>query len=685
MTFHLTKNLTIRKKLHIPNMFYLILLTVAVFFFFSSDSLIRELSEKQRMLTSSSNRIRNIAYRTQAYLGKKITYAELERDFAELEDMSGGGLTVSFSKIWEDVGLIHEINGRNTEIENEIKVLTDYSISQSNKYIEQVTEKLADEELRTGVSKLERLVITGANINTSSNYEIRVLFEQLRRDISLKESMLSFLDTLIQNVGQDRERLRGTRFEKMPREAQAANHKLRELSLEYIENAERHQIIRQAVFEKIEKNIAEIDKTGFRSSQVFFDTIRMYFRSIVISLSITAVFAVLISFFLFRSISNSLTNAVSITKHIADGDLTLDMEVKNTDEIGNLLNSIRNMAEKLKHIIAEANNAMDKVVFGSQKTSSGSEELSSTAGILAQGTNEQAAASEQVSSSMEQMVAGISQNAENAFETEKIALGCAENVREGAKAVNDTADAMKQISEKITIIDDIARETNMLALNAAIEAARAGIDGKGFAVVASEVRKLAVESQKAAAKIRHLSVSGVLIAEKASEILSQIVPDIQKTAELVQEISASCNEQNSSAEHINKAIQQLDIIIQQNAQTSEQLSATAEALSSTARDTAVIQLRKLREVIAFFKIRNPEHISEGDDGMILNKIKEMSPENIEKIRSVLEKTFSEIAGGMTKESQTEDEDDLNDFKMSDKFEDYNAETDKSYESGFEKY
>jgi methyl-accepting chemotaxis protein len=195
---------------------------------------------------------------------------------------------------------------------------------------------------------------------------------------------------------------------------------------------------------------------------------------------------------------------------------------------------------------------------------------------------------------MEEMVSNIRQNADNAQQTDKIALKSAGDARESGKAVQETVAAMKDIAGKISIIEEIARQTNLLALNAAIEAARAGEHGKGFAVVASEVRKLAERSQAAAGEISKLSASSVQVAERAGEMLAKLVPDIQKTAELVQEINGASAEQNSGAEQINKAIQQLDQVVQQNAGAAEEMSSTAEELSS--------QAEHLQSAVEFFKI-----------------------------------------------------------------------------------
>jgi methyl-accepting chemotaxis protein len=192
------------------------------------------------------------------------------------------------------------------------------------------------------------------------------------------------------------------------------------------------------------------------------------------------------------------------------------------------------------------------------------------------------------------MNATIRQNADNAMATEKIALKSARDALESGKAVTEAVSAMKDIAQKITIVEEIARQTNLLALNAAIEAARAGEHGKGFAVVAAEVRKLAERSQVAAAEISNLSRTSVEVAEAAGAMLGNLVPDIQKTSELVQEITASSREQATGAEQINASIQQLNQVIQQNAGSAEEMASMAAEMSS--------QAGRLIEAIAFFKV-----------------------------------------------------------------------------------
>ncbi|MBI5493224.1 MAG: MCP four helix bundle domain-containing protein [Deltaproteobacteria bacterium] len=312
-------------------------------------------------------------------------------------------------------------------------------------------------------------------------------------------------------------------------------------------------------------------------------------RNVVIGATILAILIAIASvFILTKLIAKPLADmTANVANRLAEGDLTMEIEVKGKDETGQLLAAMRNMVEKLKVVVTDVRAVSDNVASGSRELSAGAQQIS-------QGATEQAASIEETSSSMDQMTCNIKQNSDNAQQTEKIAHKSASDARESGKAVAETVNAMKDIAGKISIIEEIARQTNLLALNAAIEAARAGEHGKGFAVVASEVRKLAERSQTAAGEISQLSSTSVQIAERAGEMLAKLVPDIQKTAELVQEITAASGEQNSGAEQINRALQQLDQVIQQNAGSAEELASTSEELSS--------QSEQLQSSIAFFKI-----------------------------------------------------------------------------------
>ncbi|MBF0309376.1 MAG: HAMP domain-containing protein [Magnetococcales bacterium] len=308
---------------------------------------------------------------------------------------------------------------------------------------------------------------------------------------------------------------------------------------------------------------------------------------IIGTIVVAVVVGVIIALFLASLITSPIIKGVAFARSVAEGDLTAVVEVDQKDEIGQLAEALREMVTKLRSVVTEVRQAADNVASGSQ-------EMNSSAQGLSDGASEQAASVEETSSSMEQMSGNIQQNTDNAQQTEKIARQAAQDAEEGGRSVGEAVAAMKEIASKIAIIEEIARQTNLLALNAAIEAARAGEHGKGFAVVAAEVRKLAERSQTAASEISTLSASSVMVAERTGEIISRLVPDIRKTAELIQEIASASREQNTGASQINKAIQQLDRVIQQNAGAAEEMAATAEELSS--------QSDNLAQSISFFRI-----------------------------------------------------------------------------------
>jgi len=296
--------------------------------------------------------------------------------------------------------------------------------------------------------------------------------------------------------------------------------------------------------------------------------------------------ALLFGWLLAGTIANPLAHVVQVLEALAEGDLSQRLEANSGDEIGQMERSLSTVSENLKRTIAEIRGIAAEVSTASQSISSTSVEMS-------RGATAQAAAAEEASASMEQMASNIKQNADNAQQTDKIANQSAMDAKESGRSVLEAVAAIKEIASKISIIEEIARQTNLLALNAAIEAARAGEHGKGFAVVAAEVRKLAERSQRAAGEINHLSIGTLTVSEKSGQMLEKLVPDIQRTAELVQEISAASREQDAGGEQINKALQQLEKVIQQNASAAEEMAATTEELAS--------QSEQLVNALAFFR------------------------------------------------------------------------------------
>jgi methyl-accepting chemotaxis protein len=314
------------------------------------------------------------------------------------------------------------------------------------------------------------------------------------------------------------------------------------------------------------------------------DTLR---NMVLVAGGAVIVLAIIVALFVASSIAKPIVSLTEKLGLVSNGDLTVVVEATSKDEIGNALSSLQSMISKLKEVIGGVISSADQITIASTEMNQSSQQMS-------EGATEQASSAEEVSSSMEEMAASIQQNTDNAKETEKTSRKAALEIEESSKAVNETVESMKTIAEKITIIGEIARQTNLLALNAAVEAARAGEHGKGFAVVAAEVRRLAERSQQAAAEINSVSKTSVEIAQKSGKMLNDVVPGIQKTAELIKEISTASSEMTTGADQVNTALQQLNQVVQKNAANAEEVAATSEELNS--------QSINMKELVSYFNI-----------------------------------------------------------------------------------
>jgi len=322
---------------------------------------------------------------------------------------------------------------------------------------------------------------------------------------------------------------------------------------------------------------------GFAKRSV--DNLNISSIILIAGLIVALIFSIMLGYSISHSIAVPVRQGVLFAEQISKGNLDVELKIDQSDEIGMLAGALEEMKSRLREVIIAIQNTSDNIADASGQ-------MSTTAQSVSQGSTEQASAAEEISASMEQMSASISQNTSNAQRTEKIAEDATHRIKDGGNKVVVVLNAIKEIAEKITIIGDIAYQTNILSLNAAVEAARAGEHGRGFAVVADEVKKLAERSQIASTEIDKVSKSGVNLAEQAGILFNQIVPQIENTLKLVQEITASSLEQNAGAEQVNDAIQQFNQVIQQNAASAEEMATSSQELSS--------QAQHLKDIISFF-------------------------------------------------------------------------------------
>lgn len=439
----------------------------------------------------------------------------------------------------------------------------------------------AEKLFKSNVEKFFALDESIAEELKQGNEIVNLAIENAEPGISLQR-MTKVSDALKQ-INQDHKSYIGHVTEIFSLLAQGDLHAAHEL-------AEETEIEEKKLEKELEELLHGITEATEKSTISATEHERSALSSMIIITLIAIVISSLVAYFIVRNLLALLggepNEIAMVSERIASGDLDFTIDTKGKEAVG-ILASMISMKAKLIEVISDIKN-------NSLAIDNAATQISSTAEALSQAASEQAASVEETSASIEQMGASINQNSENAQVTDGIASSSAGSAGEGGEAVSETVEAMRKIAERISIIEDIAYQTNMLALNAAIEAARAGEHGKGFAVVAAEVRKLAERSQIASAEISDLSTSSVKVAERAGELLEQMLPDINKTAELVQEISVSSEEQSSGVNQINIAVQQLDTVTQQNAASAEELAATSAGLQN--------QSQELQQSVGYFKL-----------------------------------------------------------------------------------
>lgn len=530
-----------------------------------------------------------------------LTLRRNEKDFLARTDIKyQGKFAKNYSKLEENVGELAGLAAENELDTNKIEQLKSVLQSYNDHFMQivAVQQKIGMNH-KEGLNGALRDAVHDAetHIKKLKNHELMSQMLMLRR--REKDFMLRDDPKYIAKFNKDFGKLMATLDKsKLPATARKEIEKSMQLYqkqfIAYTDGAkEKGLSSKEGLLGKMRGTVHQseglLDEVASETEAATVEAINSLNIIIIALVLLISLLAILVILGVSRSILKPLNTMLSATDdlHRGEGDLTYRLPDFGSDELGQTARSINGFIEKIQNVLLE-------VSQGVENLSSASSQLTATAETLSQSASEQAASVEETSASLEEMGSSINQNAENAAATKDISRKAASEANEGGKSVSETAIAMKDVAEKVGLIEDIAYKTNLLALNAAIEAARAGEAGKGFAVVADEVRKLAERSQSAAQDITEMTTNSVKVAERAGELLQHIVPAIEKTASLVDEISAASNEQREGVGQVTTSVSQLDKVAQSNAASSEELSATAEAVN--------VDAQKLKKSVGFFKL-----------------------------------------------------------------------------------
>jgi methyl-accepting chemotaxis protein len=642
----LIHNLKIKHKLQVTAVLYLILISMVVYFFISSNTLIKRSSGLQHDLNELTGDIRHTEIAVQQYVFQRISRDELSTMFAQLgKRLQDNALKAKLTVIQDSIDRFHQIRSRDFEIETQITELTEGSLTASNGVIKELSQRLVGVDTRAAVSDMERAVIVGANNNTNANFRIKLLFARLKEDLKVKNELIQFLDTLVANVTKDIELLKGTANEAAARQAKKNNLLIKDLVLEFIGNVETLNTLEKTIFENLAAMGQSISDMVRESSNDVFDTIKGYFSTIIGMILVASVIGILANFLLGRSVSGSLDQLNLLVKDLAegDGDLTKRIQVKHQDETGELAHWINLFVKKLHTVVSEISGNADAINNSSSDLTAISQEMSESTRMASDRSNSVASAAEEMSANMNSVAAASEEASTNvsmvASASEEMAITVKEIAKSSEKAraitndavtkatgtttkINKLGEAADQISKVTEVITEISEQTNLLALNATIEAARAGEAGKGFAVVANEIKELAKQTAAATQEIKakiegiqHSSVETVdeikVILEVISEvdtIVSSIATSVEEQSASTQEIAGNVAQASHGIREVNENVNQSSSVSSQIAEEIAEVNQTAGSLADSGAQvsmsaTSLSELAaKLHNTVARFKL-----------------------------------------------------------------------------------
>jgi methyl-accepting chemotaxis protein len=639
-------NLKIKHKMQLTGILYLSLIAIVIYFFISSNALIKQSTERQQALNAISADIRNLEIAITNYVYNQIELSDLKELFGPISSrLEEKSLIDHLNAAQSQIDHRATLMDRNRAIEDEITKFTEASLAASNDVIKTISGRLIGEQTRVGVSNTERAVLVGANMNTNANFRIKVLFGKLKTDIGLKDELLGFLDTLVKNVTKDIELLKGTANEAVARQAKATNLTIKDLVLEFIDNVKRLDALDKRIMADIEETDHGIEALVMKSSNDVFNKIKLYFSTIIGVILTASVIGILVNFILSRAISGSLARLNFLVKDLADGegDLTKRIRIDSQDETGELGKWVDLFVEKLQNILIEIKSNADSLNQSSSELTTISQQMNKGAQSVSDKANNVASAAEEMSTNMNSVAAASEQASTNvsmvaaaseemANTVKEIAINAekarsvtndAVNKANGATAnINNLGQSANQISKVTEVITEISEQTNLLALNATIEAARAGDAGKGFAVVANEIKELAKQTalatQEIKSKIDGIQQSSSQTVEEIktiSGVINEIDVIVSTIATAVEEQSSSTNEIAGNVSQASEGITEVNENVAQSSTVSEQIAeeiasvnqssgmlANNSAQVTTSSETLAHLSKKLHQTIGRFKL-----------------------------------------------------------------------------------